>query len=184
MPKTRRDVADLTKVNGRGKSSDKARVMWPKSRSPAVARPAHQGADEVTSWKAAVGNPFPKREKHMNGIMAYCGLLCQTCPIYLATRKKNREEQARMRAEIAQLCKEQYSMNYVPEDITDCDGCRTEEGRLFSACKNCSIRGCAKQKGLENCVYCSEYACERLEAFFVTESAAKTRLDAMRSNIQ
>jgi hypothetical protein len=37
----------------------------------------------------------------MNGTMAYCGLVCQTCPIYVATRRENREEQARMRAEIA-----------------------------------------------------------------------------------
>jgi hypothetical protein len=85
-----------------------------------------------------------------------------------------------MRAEIAQLCKEQYGMAYEPEDITDCDGCRTEGGRLFSACQNCPIRNCAGQKGLENCAYCSDYACERLEAFYATESTAKTRLDEIR----
>ncbi len=119
----------------------------------------------------------------MSGTMAYCGLVCQTCPIYVATREENREEQARMRAEIAQLCNEQYGMKYEPEDITDCDGCRTEGGRLFSACKNCPIRNCAKQKGLENCAHCNEYVCERLEAFFATESAAKARLDGVRSNI-
>jgi hypothetical protein len=74
-------------------------------------------------------------------------------------------------------------MKVEPEDITDCDGCRTEGGRLFSACKSCLIRNCAKQKELENCAYCSEYVCERLEAFFTTESTAKTRLDAVRINV-
>jgi len=53
----------------------------------------------------------------MTEIVAYCGLTCQTCPIYLATRQENKEEQARMRAEIVQLCKEQYGMNYELEDI-------------------------------------------------------------------
>ena len=120
----------------------------------------------------------------MAEMVAYCGLTCQTCPIYLATRQENKEEQARMRAEIVQLCKEQYGMNYELEDITDCDGCRTEDGRLFSACKNCFIRKCAKQKGLENCAYCTEYACVRLEAFFGTDPTAKVRLDEIRIGIR
>jgi hypothetical protein len=85
-----------------------------------------------------------------------------------------------MRAEIADLCREQYGMAYAPEDITDCDGCRTDEGRLFSACQDCAIRNCAEQRGLESCAYCDEYVCEKLEAFFVSEPAAKARLDEMR----
>jgi hypothetical protein len=119
----------------------------------------------------------------MSGIPAYCGLVCQTCLIYLATRKEVKEEQARTRAEIARLCNEHYSTTYRPEDITDCDGCRTEGGRLFSPCRNCLIRSCAKQKRLESCADCSEYACERLEAFFAGEPAAKARLDEIRDNI-
>jgi hypothetical protein len=117
----------------------------------------------------------------MTEMVAYCGLTCQTCPIYLATRQESKEEQASMRAEIVKLCKEQYGINYKLEDITDCDGCRTEGGRLFSACKNCPIRKCAREKGLENCAYCAEYACDKLEAFFKTDPTARTRLDAVRS---
>jgi len=120
----------------------------------------------------------------MSEAMAYCGLVCQTCPIYLATREENKTEQERMRAEIAQICKEQYGMEYGREDITDCDGCRTVSNRLFPACKNCPIRNCAMQKGIENCAYCSEYMCEKLEVFFATEPTAKTHLEKMRSNIQ
>jgi len=119
----------------------------------------------------------------MDEMMAYCGLVCQTCQIYLATRQENREKQARLRAEIAQLCKQQYGMNYEPRDITDCDGCRTEGGRLFLGCKNCQIRDCARQHEVENCAYCSKYTCERLEAFFTTEPAARARLDEIRHNI-
>jgi len=116
--------------------------------------------------------------------MAYCGLVCETCPIYLATREQDREEQGRMRAQIATFCKKHYGMDYEPEDITDCDGCRTEAGRRFSACKDCAIRDCAKQKELASCAYCSAYACEKLEAFFATEPDAKTRLDEMRKGMQ
>lgn len=120
----------------------------------------------------------------MSGTMAYCGLHCQTCPIYLATRIENKERQAKMRAEIAQLCKEQYGMKYGPEDITDCDGCRAEGRRLFLASKKCPIRKCAGQKGLENCAYCTEYACKQIEAFFKTDPTAKARLDEIRSCIR
>jgi len=67
-----------------------------------------------------------------------------------------------------------------PEDITDCDGCRTEGGRLFSGCKKYQIRKCARQEGFENCAYCS--ACEKLKEFFVTDPNAKARLDVIRSS--
>ncbi len=119
----------------------------------------------------------------MAEIIAYCGLACHTCPIYLATRQENKEEQASMRIEISPLLKGQYGMTYEPEDITDCDGCRADGGRLFSGCKNCLIRKCAREKGLENCAYCAEYACERREAFFSSEPTAKTRLDEVRRSI-
>ena len=149
-------------------------------------RPLGQGSMQVSidRSRAAAGNPFQKRGKHVSEMIAYCGLVCQTCPIYLATREENKEEQARRRVEISRLCKEQYGMQYEPEDITDCDGCRTEEGRLFSACQNCAIRKCARQKGLENCAHCTDYVCGKLEAFFATDPTAKTRLDKIRNSVQ
>ena len=116
--------------------------------------------------------------------VAYCGLACSTCPIYVATRQENREGQAMMRAEIVRLCHEHYGMNYALEDITDCDGCRTASGRLFSASTKCPIRKCAKQKGVETCAQCADYACDRLEAIFKTDPDAKKRLDEMRRNVQ
>ena len=116
-------------------------------------------------------------------IIAYCGLSCQTCPIYLTTRQENKEEQARMRVEIARLCKEQYWKDFELEDIFDCDGCQTDGERLFSQCKNCPIRNCAREKKLENCAYCTEYACGKLEAFFRTDPMARTRLEAIRTSL-
>ena len=57
----------------------------------------------------------------MAELIAYCGLVCDTCPIYLATRQEDREEQARMRAEIARFCNEKYGTGYAPADINDCE---------------------------------------------------------------
>ena len=117
----------------------------------------------------------------MNEMLAYCGLTCQGCPIYLATREKNKEKKDKMRAEIVRLCKEQYGVKFEPGDIIDCDGCRTEAGRLFSESTKCEIRKCAREKELENCAHCSEYACGNLKEFFVTQPDAKSRLDVIRS---
>ena len=117
----------------------------------------------------------------MTEMIAYCGLICQTCPLYLATRQTDTEEQTRMRKEIVRRCREHYGMNIDLADVTDCDGCRTEDGRLFSGCKKCSIRNCARAKGLENCAYCADYACERLEEHFTKDPTARIRLDQTRS---
>ena len=55
--------------------------------------------------------------------LAYCGLICQTCQIYLATREPDKEKQYKMRVDIAQEIKKYYGMETKPEDVHDCDGC-------------------------------------------------------------
>ena len=119
----------------------------------------------------------------MNEIVSYCGLVCNTCPIYLATRMEKKDDQTKKREEIARLCREQYGLNYEASNITDCDGCRTVSGRLFSGCIDCSIRNCAKDKQIENCAYCSKYVCSTLEAFFINDPSAKIRLNELRNKI-
>jgi hypothetical protein len=114
-------------------------------------------------------------------IIACCGLVCHTCPIYLATRLEEEEERTKMRQEIVRICKEQYGINYSLEEITDCDGCQTTGEKLFIACRSCRIRQCAKTKRLENCAYCDGFPCEHLATIFQTEPTARTRLETVRS---
>jgi hypothetical protein len=120
----------------------------------------------------------------MNTLIAYCGLSCDTCSIYLATRETDSTKQKKLRIEIARLCREHYGKDYSPEDISDCDGCRTEGGRLFSGCRNCLIRKCAIQRGYENCAWCDEYVCEKLNELFVMDPSAKSRLDKIRNSLK
>ena len=82
----------------------------------------------------------------MEDNLSYCGLICETCAIYLATREKNPGKKHEMRVDIARQIKERYGQECEPEDISDCDGCETEGGRLFSGCENCPMRKCARQK--------------------------------------
>jgi hypothetical protein len=116
-------------------------------------------------------------------MIAYCGLNCIKCPIYVATREKNASKQKQRREYIARKIKEIYGTQCSVEDVTDCDGCTTKDGRLFSGCQKCQIRKCAREKDLENCAYCSEYACEKLSKFFDSEgekAGAKKRLDEIK----
>jgi hypothetical protein len=88
-----------------------------------------------------------------------------------------------MREQIARYITKQFGIETCLEDVTDCDGCTTKDGKLFSGCQKCQIRNCAREKGLENCAYCSEYACEKLSKLFDSgsvEAGAKKRLDAIK----
>ena len=117
----------------------------------------------------------------MDEIISYCGLVCQGCPIYWATRESNDEKRKKMRVEIALQIKKQDGVEYKPQDINDCDGCKTENGRLFPGCEKCEIRKCARQKGIENCAHCNEYACEWIDNFFTNYLEPKSRLYVISS---
>ena len=116
----------------------------------------------------------------MENSIAYCGLSCESCPIYLATLEQDEILKQKMRELIAEECSTLYSINLSHWDISDCDGCRSETGRLFSGCYQCEIRKCAASKDLESCGYCSGYACEILEKHFSLEPGARKRLDIIR----
>lgn len=111
---------------------------------------------------------------------SYCGLICDSCPIHLATTEKDELKQRLIRTEIARTCREKYGMNLTITDITDCDGCGVAGGRLFSGCQSCEIRTCANKRMLESCAYCSDYPCHKLERIFQEDSEAKVRLENIR----
>jgi hypothetical protein len=120
----------------------------------------------------------------MDEIIAYCGLICEKCAIYLATREEDPKKKHELRAEIARIIKEIYKEQIKAEDVTDCDGCRIEGGRLFTGCQKCEIRKCARYNAIENCAHCDEYVCEKLKVIFATEQKAKERLDKIRTGLQ
>jgi hypothetical protein len=124
--------------------------------------------------------------KMASEMIAYCGLNCITCPIYLATREKNPEERRRKREQIVIAIRKYLGEEKRVEDITDCDGCKAQSGRLYSDCQKCRIRKCARQKRLENCAYCRQYPCEKLTRFFDSEDidgGARKRLDAIKAQL-
>lgn len=121
--------------------------------------------------------------ENLDETISCCGLNCRGCAIYLATREQDEKKRHEMRVEIAQQIKELYGEDCKPEDVTDCDGCRAEDDRLLSGSKKCYMRKCVREKRIENCAYCDEYSCEKLEEFFAKEPQGREHLDKIRSEI-
>lgn len=112
----------------------------------------------------------------MNQIIAACGLICSECPAYQAT-------QAGDRAAIEQVAAQwrvEYNIPNITVQDVNCDGCMTGE-RHCSHCSECEIRQCVSERGLQNCAYCPDFACERLENFFQMVPPARTNLEAVRA---
>lgn len=116
-------------------------------------------------------------------MIACCGLDCASCPIHLATLEQDRSKQQTMRYEIVRLCTQQYGLDISLEDVTDCDGCCTSMGRLFSGCTKCEIRKCAIDRKLTSCAFCLDYVCGILLKHFESDPSSRTHLEKMRENI-
>lgn len=106
--------------------------------------------------------------------IAYCGLPCGTCPAYKATVADDLEQKERVAVEWSN---EAYSLE--PADI-ECNGCRSN-GKVASFCMACPIRTCAREKGLEYCIDCKEYACANLELVFSRSLVAKKNLEKIHN---
>ena len=117
----------------------------------------------------------------MKEMFAYCGLPCHTCPILLATHEPDPSLKHEMRVKIARQIEQRYGTEIHADQVTDCDGCLTAGGRLFGGCRECQIRPCAREKGIENCAFCEPYPCEKLRVVFAKEPEAKKYLDAIRT---
>jgi hypothetical protein len=115
----------------------------------------------------------------MNKIIAYCGLICTDCPAYVATQANDK---AALEQVAAQWRKEYNAPNITVESVI-CDGCLTDNGRKCSHCAECNIRACGVERGVVNCAYCTEYACNKLDKFFGFVLDARTVLDGIRQSL-
>ncbi len=116
----------------------------------------------------------------MNQLMAYCGLICNECPAFIATQNNDREALAALAVEWSG-----GGPSFAPEDML-CDGCTVAEGRIFKWCHECELRTCAAARGVETCAHCPEYGCDKLQRVFAMEGIGpetKKRLEALRASL-
>jgi hypothetical protein len=95
----------------------------------------------------------------MAEMIARCGFQCHLC---LAFRENNKGRTDQIR--VAKGWSKYFDLD-VPAEKIRCNGCLpNDSGGLEFPDKNCPIRPCVIERGLENCAYCKDYPCEKQEA--------------------
>jgi len=115
----------------------------------------------------------------MKKMIAVCGLDCNECGAFLATKENDDQK----RAKVAQEWSKLFKVDISPEDI-NCDGCQSTGGLVFNYCNVCEIRKCGKEKGVMNCGYCDVYPCGKIDFIFSNGPDAKNRLDIINSSFK
>ena len=115
----------------------------------------------------------------MSKIIAYCGLYCDECEAYIATQNDDDDK----RKEIAVMWSKEYNHPMTAEDI-NCVGCIATEGKHIGQCFVCEVRKCGQEKGVENCAYCEDYACDNLNKYFALAPVMKDNLEKIRDEIK
>ena len=87
----------------------------------------------------------------MNKMIAYCGLDCEKCDAYIATKNNDQA----LREKTAKLWSELNNATILPEHI-NCEGCRVDGVKTVFCQSMCAIRQCALKKGMTTCGDCPE----------------------------
>ena len=98
-------------------------------------------------------NKGPELAPHI----AYCGLDCSGCDVYRATAW---DDEALRQAHVHKVF-EQFRIEVEAAKV-ECYGCRDERPKS-GYCAWCQVRGCAIERGLENCAHCDDYPCDKLD---------------------
>ena len=94
----------------------------------------------------------------MAEMIARCGFKCHLC---LAFQENNKDRSDQIR--VAEGWSKYFGLDVRPEKI-QCNGCLPNDtGGLDFPDKNCPIRPCVIERGLDNCACCEDYPCEKLE---------------------
>lgn len=75
----------------------------------------------------------------------YCGSYCGACSIAVYGQTGRADEFV--------AC-----LGGVPKEELSCGGCKSDN--IYAGCKACGIRGCAREKGIEHCIDCTDYPCK------------------------
>jgi hypothetical protein len=107
--------------------------------------------------------------RKMDGILTRCGYRCDLCLAYRPRVEKHPSNQ--------QILSDGWFKYFgfrIPAEEVLCDGCMFENPNLID--KNCPVRPCVIEKGLEDCSECDQYICEKLKERLVICEEVKTRM--------
>ena len=108
----------------------------------------------------------------MKDMIAYCGLDCELCEAYIAT--KNNDDVLRRK-----VAKEWSELNHVEitPQMINCDGCRVDGVKTPFCQSLCPIRQCALERKVGTCADCAEkVSCGKLTMITSSSELAKGNL--------
>ncbi|MBN1141696.1 MAG: DUF3795 domain-containing protein [Deltaproteobacteria bacterium] len=108
-------------------------------------------------------------------MIGYCGLDCEGCGAFIATRNNDDALRVKVAEEWARL----YNAPIKPEHI-NCTGCKSAGVKTFYCEQLCEIRKCAVKKSVDTCAACSDYPCPKLDEVLRMAPQAKATLDGLR----
>lgn len=86
----------------------------------------------------------------------YCGLRCDSCPLFIARLTDDHELRIRTCEEWSRTYAEYLDAAALKPEDFNCSGCRSES-QQFTGCVTCSIRKCCSDKSLSSCALCKEF---------------------------
>ncbi len=106
-------------------------------------------------------------------LIAYCGIRCAECHVYVATINNDHA----LAEKTAREWTESSGVPHRAEDMR-CLGCKSDE--VFRWCKECGVRGCAAGKERQTCGHCVGYkGCATIAEFLSHLPKEKAFLDAI-----
>ena len=112
------------------------------------------GGDRPVRVMELERNKFKYAENQIimkNSMIAYCGLDCEKCDAYIATKNNDQA----LREKTAKLWTELNNVPILPEHI-NCEGCRVDGKKTVYCESMCQIRQCALRKNITICSDCLE----------------------------
>ena len=109
----------------------------------------------------------------MKQLVAFCGIDCEKCDAYIATRN----DDYALREKTAQLWGQLNNAPILPEHI-NCDGCRANGRKTVYCDSMCRVRQCARIKGVATCGDCPELdGCSVVGAIHAYSPEARQNLE-------
>jgi hypothetical protein len=108
-------------------------------------------------------------DEEVEPILTRCGYRCDLCLAY----KPNVMVNPSNRQKLSDGWFKYFGFRLPPEEIC-CDGCMAENPKLID--KDCPVRPCVIEKGLDNCAQCDQYVCEKLMERLVVYEEVRRRV--------
>lgn len=110
--------------------------------------------------------------------IAYCGLKCNECPIFIATTANDDSLRIKLAREYSTK-----DCTFSKEDM-NCFGCHSDKINHSKMCGQCKIRSCPNTDKLSSCAECINFPCELIERYVPVGTENRETLDKINVHLK